>query len=113
MPLRRLRIPPPAELSQRSRPFGGELGVRFGDRDPLTLLEEGIHANDRPLPTFELDLIAVRRIRDLQLDPTGLDPLAHAAPTVHFADQGCGLRPESVRQGFDHRRSAAGTYRVR
>src|SRR5205823_261804 len=79
MPLRRLRIPALAQLPQRSNPFRGELGVRLGDRDPLALLDEGIHADDRPLPPFELDLIAVRRIGDLQLDPTGFDRLAHAA----------------------------------
>src|SRR5207245_8435580 len=80
--------------------------VRLLERASLIALDIRIHPDDRPLAALELDLDPVRRIRDLALDPTGLDRLQHATAAVRLPDQVRGLRLEPIRERFDRERTA-------
>src|SRR3989442_10270893 len=86
--------------------FRFETRVRLRERDSLFPLDVGIHSDDRPLAALELDLDPVRRIRDLALDPTGLDRLEHPAAAVRLPDQVRRLRLHAVRERFDRERTA-------
>src|SRR6059036_4307432 len=87
--------------------------VRLLDRDSLIPFDVCVHPDDRPLPALELDLDPVRRIRDLALDPTGLDRLEHPAAAVRLPDQVGRLRLQPIRERFDRERTADRIDRVR
>src|SRR5437667_68535 len=98
--------PFPSERPQLADAFRFESRVRPLHGDALIALHVRVHADDRPLAALEFDLGPVRRIRDLALDPAGLDRLEHAPAAVRLADEGRRLRLEPIRERLDRVRTA-------